>query len=111
MQRGIRLPAPLYGTAMRRYRPLCLTLLVLWAFSLVIPDAAGAEKKKSSDTSPGPPAAQSQRLGSAEGWTAYVYKEKSGQVCYLAGGPQKSEPANAKRKPPTAMVTHRPEEK
>src|SRR5207253_7261357 len=80
----------------------------LW---LAIPDAAGAEKKKPGDASPGPPAAQSQRLGSAEGWTAYVYKEKAGQVCYLAGGPQKSEPANAKRKPPTAMVTHRPEEK
>jgi len=57
-----------------------------------------------------PPTA-TQRLGSAEGWTAYVYKEKSGQVCYLAGEPQKSEPANTKRKPPTAMVTHRPDEK
>jgi hypothetical protein len=96
---------------MRRHRPLCLTLLVLWAFSLAIPHATGAEKKKSSDAALSTPTPQSQRLGSAEGWTAYVYKEKSGQVCYLAGGPQKSEPANAKRKPPTAMVTHRPEEK
>ena len=96
---------------MRRYRLLRLTLLVLWAFWLAMPDAVGAEKKKSGDAAPGPPAAQSQRLGSAEGWTAYVYKEKAGQVCYLAGGPRKSEPANAKRKPPTAMVTHRPEEK
>jgi hypothetical protein len=40
-----------------------------------------------------------------------MYKEKSGQVCYLAGEPQKSEPAGIKRKPPTAMVTHRPDEK
>ena len=39
-----------------------------------------------------------------------MYKEKSGQVCYLAGEPQKSEPAGIKRKPPTAMVTHRPDE-
>jgi invasion protein IalB len=56
------------------------------------------------------PSVASQRLGSAEGWTAYVYKEKSGQVCYLAGEAQKSEPAD-KRKSPTAMVTHRPDEK
>ena len=56
-----------------------------------------------------PPA--SQRLGSAEGWTAYVYKEKSGQVCYLASEAQRSEPVDTKRKPATAMVTHRPDEK
>jgi hypothetical protein len=72
---------------------------------------AAEKKKKSSDAAPASSAGPSQRLGTAEGWTAYVYKEKSGQVCYLAGGPQKSEPATAKRKPPTAMVTHRPEEK
>jgi len=57
------------------------------------------------------PSPASQRLGSAEGWTAYVYKEKSGQVCYLVGEAQKSEPADTKRKSPTAMVTHRPDEK
>ena len=73
--------------------------------------AGAAEKKKSSDAAPALSAGPAQRLGTAEGWTAYVYKDKSGQVCYLAGGPQKSEPATAKRKPPTAMVTHRPEEK
>jgi Invasion associated locus B (IalB) protein len=86
-------------------------LLVLWMFSLAIPNATGAEKKKPSDTAPSSPAAPPQRLGTAETWTAYAYKEKNGQVCYLAGGPQKSDPANVKRKPPTAMVTHRPEEK
>ena len=88
-------------------------LLVLWAFSLAISGVMGAEKKKSSDAAAASPAPApaSQRLGTAEGWTAYVYKEKTGQVCYLAGVPQKSEPANAKRKPPTAMVTHRQEEK
>jgi hypothetical protein len=73
--------------------------------------AGAAEKKKSSDAPPASSAGPAQRLGTAESWTAYVYKDKSGQVCYLAGGPQKSERANAKRKPPTAMVTHRPEEK
>jgi len=96
---------------MTRSRPFRLMLLVLWVFPLAIPNVAGAAKKKSGNTVPSPPAVASQLLGTAEGWTAYVYKEKSGQVCYLAGSPQKSEPANAKRKPPTAMVTHRPEEK
>jgi Invasion associated locus B (IalB) protein len=53
----------------------------------------------------------SEQLGTAAGWTAYTYREKSGKVCYIAGGPQKSEPAGARRKRPIAMVTHRPGEK
>lgn len=52
-----------------------------------------------------------QRLGGTGLWSAYLYKEKSGRVCYLAAGAQKSEPAKFKRKSPAAMVTHRPEEK
>ena len=70
-----------------------------------------APRKNHAGKPPLAPPTASQRLGTAEGWTAYVYKEKSGQVCYLAGEPQKSEPANVKRKSPTAMVTHRPDEK
>ena len=96
---------------MRRCWAIRLMLLVLWAFSIAIPDTSAAEKKRSSNGTTGSPAPPSQRLGTAEGWTAYVFKEKTGEVCYLVGGPQKSEPANAKRKPPTALVTHRPEEK
>ena len=111
LKRGVRRPAQLYGRAMTRSRPLGLMLLVLWMFSLAIPEAGGAAKKKSGAAAPASPVPASERLGTAEAWTAYVYKEKSGQVCYLVGGPQKSEPANAKRKPPTAMVTHRSEEK
>jgi invasion protein IalB len=88
-----------YGTAMTRCRRLGLFLSLL---SVTMP-ALTAQA-----ASPSP---ASQRLGSAEGWTAYVYKEKSGQVCYLAGEAQKSEPADTKRKSPTAMVTHRPDEK
>jgi invasion protein IalB len=76
----------------------------------VIPNVAAAEKKPAAATAASPSTA-SQRLGNAEGWTAYLYKEKSHQVCYLAGEPQKSEPAGVRRKPPTAMVTHRPDEK
>ena len=51
-----------------------------------------------------------QRLGGSGAWSAYLYHQKSGRVCYLAGGPQKSEPAKFKRKLAAAMVTHRPEE-
>ena len=85
-------------------------LSVLSVIPPAVPNAAAAEKKSGTAAAASPSIA-SQRLGNAEGWTAYVYKEKSGQVCYLAGEPQKSEPANTKRKPPTAMVTHRPDEK
>jgi hypothetical protein len=52
-----------------------------------------------------------ERLGGLDAWPAYTYKEKSGKVCYLAGEPKKTEPAAGKRKPPIAMVTHRPGEK
>jgi hypothetical protein len=51
-----------------------------------------------------------QRIGGAGTWNAYLHKEKSTRVCYLAGGPHKSEPARFKRKLPAAMVTHRPDE-
>lgn len=51
-----------------------------------------------------------ERLGAAAAWTAYTYDEKSGKVCYVASRPQKSEPNGARRKTPTAMVTHRPGE-
>jgi hypothetical protein len=51
------------------------------------------------------------RLGSALSWSAYDYKGHSGLVCYLIGNPSKTEPAHMRRKPPMAMVTHRPGEK
>lgn len=56
-------------------------------------------------------ASPSQRLGNAESWTAYTYKEKAGKVCYLAAQPRKREPAPANRGRSVAMVTHRPGEK
>ncbi len=51
------------------------------------------------------------RLGSVLSWSAYDYKGKSGLVCYLIGDPRKTEPARMRRKPPIAMITHRPGEK
>jgi Invasion associated locus B (IalB) protein len=49
-------------------------------------------------------------LGEADGWSAYTYKGRSGQVCYITGFPMKREPKNLKRKESVMMVTHRPEE-
>jgi hypothetical protein len=51
-----------------------------------------------------------QRLGGVGPWNAYLYREKSAKVCYLAGAPQKREPPRFKRRAPVAMVTHRPAE-
>ena len=96
---------------MTRYRPRRLILWVLSVIPLTIASSADAAVKKSNTTAPSSPATATQRLGTTEGWTAYAYKEKSGQVCYLAGEPQKTEPKNVKRRTPRAMVTHRPDEK
>jgi hypothetical protein len=54
---------------------------------------------------PSPPA-QPQRLGAAQGWTAYSAREKGGQSCYIVGDPAKTEPANIKRDPVHLLVTH-----
>lgn len=69
-----------------------------------------AQPKKVGNAPQTPTTTPSQRLGAADSWTAYTYKEKRGKVCYLAGQPQKREPAAVKRKPSAAMVTHRPGE-
>jgi hypothetical protein len=86
-------------------------LLVILALSLAPPGWAQTEKKHnaaapahSATTSP------AQRIGGVGAWNAYLYKAKSGRVCYLAGTPQKSEPAKFRHKPPSLTVTHRPEE-
>ena len=96
---------------MTRYRRRRLILWVLSVIPLTIASSADAAVKKSNTTAPSSPATATQRLGTTEGWTAYAYKEKSGQVCYLAGEPQKTEPKNVKRRTPRAIVTHRPDEK
>jgi invasion protein IalB len=96
---------------MTRHWRFHLMLWVLMVISLTIANSVDAAEKKSGNAPPSSPATAAQRLGNSEGWTAYAYKEKSGQVCYLAGEAQKSEPKDAKRKTPRAMVTHRPDEK
>jgi hypothetical protein len=89
-------------------------LAVTFACAVALLPAAAADEKKPAP--PKPPAntsgpAPSEALGSAESWSAYMYKQKGRRVCYLIGRPEKSAPANAKRTQPMAMVTHRPEEK
>jgi hypothetical protein len=72
----------------------------------------GAEPKSRPAAAPATPAAPAaQALGKFDAWTAYASQDKTGKVCYLVGEAQKSEPMGLGRKPPTAMVTHRPAEK
>jgi hypothetical protein len=99
------------GRVMTRSRLSCFGLLLLLASFLASPGSAA-------ETQQSPPAQKQatgaktavQHLGGMRSWNAYLYKERSGRVCYLAGSPQKSEPAKSRRKAPVAMVTHRPEE-
>jgi hypothetical protein len=92
------------------YRPISLALLTLLVF-LTVTVCEAAQPKKPGIPSATSAVTPSQRLGAAEGWTAYSYNEKSGKVCYLTGEPQKREPTAARRKHPMAMVTHRPGER
>jgi hypothetical protein len=77
--------------------------------------AAHPKKKHQSAAAPATPATEgtsgARSLGQFEGWAAYASQDKTGKVCYLVGQPQKMEPAGFGRKPPSAMVTHRPVEK
>jgi hypothetical protein len=82
------------------------------ALATLSPAPAAAPKKHQTAAPPAAPAAPAaEALGQFDGWTAYVSGDKTGKVCYLVGAPQKSEPAGLARKPPMAMVTHRPAEK
>jgi Invasion associated locus B (IalB) protein len=92
---------------MTRIRLGRLGVLLLIICALPVPGRAAEPKHPARHAAP-PPAVQ--RLGGSGAWSAYLYKERSARVCYLAGGPQKSEPAKLKRRLPAAMVTHRPAE-
>jgi hypothetical protein len=95
---------------MKRSRPSRVSFLI--PLMLLMPATGGATDAKKSGHLARPAAANpTERLGSSDAWTAFTYRERSGKVCYVAGAPQKSEPASAKRRPPVAMVTHRPGEK
>jgi hypothetical protein len=95
---------------MRECRPLQFSVVLGLLLSISAAGHSESLKKpaNAAQTVAGTPA---ERLGSDGAWTAYAYSEKSGKVCYLAGEAKKSAPAGGKRKPPLAMVTHRPGEK
>jgi hypothetical protein len=92
-------------------RPTVLFVILVVFLLFWIPSLVNAESSKKSEATHAAVATRTERLGAAQGWTAYSYQEKSGKVCYLAGVPQRSEPTGFKRKRPVALVTHRPGEK
>lgn len=82
------------------------------ALTVISPAQAADSKKHSVPTASSKPATSATRsLGHIDTWTAYASQDKTGRVCYLVGQAQKMEPAGFGRKPPMAMVTHRPAEK
>ena len=114
--------APVALAADRRYfarmSPIRTLVAGALALLLVLPSAEAARsKKKTAPPAPAEPTAPKSKSGAAQqlgqngSWTAYQAQDGSGSVCYVVGQPQKSEPANAARRPPMAMVTHRPGEK
>ena len=102
---------------MTRIRSAVLAGLALAVALATLSPAEAARAKKHAPPAPAePPApkaesAAAQPLGTSDSWSAYQAADGTGQVCYLVGKPQKSQPANFARKPPMAMVTHRPAEK
>jgi len=69
-------------------------------------NAPAGRAPKVAQTQP-PPAAlpTPKRLGGAESWVAYTSTEKAGQICYVVGQPNKSEPVGLKREV-HLLVTH-----
>lgn len=102
-----------YGMAMHRTAFFAVlgvaALLALPVLSQPKPAAKQPIAKQPAASQPAqaqPSQPQPQRLGSAQGWTAYSAPEKNGQICYIVGEPAKSEPANIKRDPVHLLVTH-----
>ena len=97
-----------YGAAMIHNRLLLLGAAMAAALALVAPARAANPKKHPDPAKAATP--NSRAIGTFDSWTAYVAEDATGRVCYLAGPPQKSEPARFTRNSPMAMVTHRPAE-
>lgn len=56
------------------------------------------------------PAAQAQQateLGTFNAWSAYTATDSGGQICFIIGEPQRSEPAGANRDPIKFLIVHR----
>jgi len=103
-----------YGAPMITIRRCLVGALAVSAVAVtaISPAPAAHPKKKHQAAAPTAPAAPTAHsLGQFDAWAAYASQDKTGKVCYLVGQPQKSEPTGFGRKPPSAMVTHRPVEK
>ena len=97
---------------MRRRHAFLFGMLPLLLFALAFPGPAAAKARRRHVVHhPAAAAGPTNRLGTVLSWSAYDYKGNSGLVCYLIGTPSRTEPARMRRKPPIAMVTHRPGEK
>ncbi len=91
--------------------PWRAAVLAAAGLAVVLPASAATRARKHVAAAPAEAVASTTRtLGRFDSWTAYASQDKTGRVCYLVGQPQKSEPPGAARKPPMAMVTHRPAE-
>lgn len=55
-------------------------------------------------------ASDQKELGTFGEWTAYMFEENGGNVCYMAAKPEKSEGKYKKRGEVVSMITHRPSE-
>ena len=55
-------------------------------------------------------ASEQKEIGTFGVWSAYVFDENGGKVCYMAAKPDKAEGKYAKRGDIVAMITHRPGE-
>jgi Invasion associated locus B (IalB) protein len=75
-----------------RMKKITLSLLALLAFTS---PALASEQKE---------------IGTFGVWSAYVFEENGGKVCYMAAKPEKAEGKYSKRGDVVAMITHRPAE-
>ena len=90
--------------------------LALGSAILLSVTSAPTQAQTTAQPAPGakPPAANSakaERLGDAQGWSAFAETDKNAKACYLVGRPVKSDPENLKRGDVYVYVTHRPAEK
>jgi hypothetical protein len=98
-----------YPGAMTTMRLFLFGVLCAVLLSAGAGQAATKPKPKTTPV-PAPPVAgdpgPAKSLGTSGSWTAYLAQNKSGNVCYVVGAPEKADPS-IKRKTVMAMVTHR----
>jgi len=82
---------------------LCMSFLPLAAVAASKPTPKpAAVSAQTAAVDPGP----AHLLGTSGSWSAYMAENREGKICYVAGQPEKTDPA-AKRQAVMATVTHR----